>query len=319
MASGAGMTVSDFMVKLADKLKEERHIADSTANQYLQTLYKLNDSKPFNNLAWAKKYDEVQKIIDTYAESTRGNQYMVLTSALSPFNDKATYKKAYEYWRDKMMEARKERDALPKHIKSEKEDESWLTWEEVQKKKSELSEDISSFAGTKHITALQFLKLLQFVVLSLYTDIPPRRNEYTEMYVVKKWNKDMDTTKNYYDLSTHKFIFNKYKTAKTYGQQIVDVPDSLQSTLSVYLKFHPLAKSKAKEFKLLVKPDGSNLNETNSITRILNKLFKRKVGSSLLRHIYLSHKFGDVNKEMEETAESMSHSVAEQKNYIRYD
>jgi integrase len=316
--SGA-MKVSEFMLQLAKKLMDERKIAESTSTQYLQTLHKLNGGKPFNNLAWAKKFEAVQAIIDGYAPSTQGNQYMVLSSALSLFNDKATYKGAYNHWRDKMMEARKEKNAEPIHEKNEKQEENWLTWEEVSKKKSALKEDISSFLSNKVLTTGQFDKLLQFVILSLYSDVAPRRNQdYLDMYVVKKLGKDVDATKNYYDLSTHKFIFNKYKTAKTYGQQEVAVPDELQTVLGEFLKHHPLAKGKTKEFKLLVKADGSNLNTVNAITRCLNRIFGKKVGSSMLRHSYLSSKYGDATKEMEDDAEAMGHSTSVQKEYIKH-
>jgi hypothetical protein len=127
--------VNEFMKNLGERLKEERKLADTTVTQYLQTLFKLNNSKPFKNLAWTKKFEDVQKIIDSYAKSTQGNQYMVLTSALSLFNDKTAYKRPYNYWRDKMMEARKERDSMPENTKTEKQEENWLTWEEVSKKK----------------------------------------------------------------------------------------------------------------------------------------------------------------------------------------
>jgi hypothetical protein len=32
----------------------------------------------------------------------------------------------------------------------------------------------------------------------------------------------------------------------------------------------------------------------------------------MLRHIYITHKYGDTKKEMEKDAEAMGHSVAEQ-------
>lgn len=318
------MKVSEFMLQLAKMLMEERKIAESTATQYLQTLYKLNDDKPFKNLAWTKKYDAVQSIIDEYAPSTQGNQYMVLASALSPFQGKATYKAPYNYWRDKMMEARKARDDVPIHEKTETQEENWLDWEEVNKKKLALKEDVSSFLSNKHITATQFDKLQQYLVLSLYTDVAPRRNQdYLDMFVVKKWNEDMPHDKNYYDLATHQFIFNKYKTSKAYGQQKEAVPNTeqepLQQVLSAYLKHHPLAKGKNKEYRLLVKYDGSNMNSQNVITRILNRVFGKKIGSSMLRHSYLSSKYKDTTAEMEKDATAMGHSVAVQSQYIKND
>ena len=318
------MNITEFMIALAKQLQEDRKIAESTATQYLQTLYKLNGSKSFTNLAWTKKYETVQAIIDSYADSTKGNQYMVLSSALSTTNAKTGYKAVIEHWKGKMLDARKDRDALPIHEKSEKQEKNWLSWAEINQKKTQLQKEILPLSSAKRITQSQFDILQQYLVLSLFTDIPPRRNQdYLEMYVIKKLPKMYDTDKNYYDMATHRFIFNKYKTAKTYKEQVENVPVELQQSISLYLKFHPLNKGKINEFKLLVKYDGSPLNTVNSITRILNKVFDgKKVGTSMLRHIFLSEKYGKEMKELDETrktdAEAMGHSVSQATEYIKY-
>lgn len=313
------MRTTEFMLNLAQRLIKEKQIAESTATQYLQTLWSINGKKPFNNLAWTKNIEEVQKVIDTYAKSTQGSIYIVLASVLSLFADKSTYKKTYNHWNTKMLDARKEADAAPKNEKSEKQADNWISWSDIQKKASELKTDISQFLSNKTLTAAQFDKLLNYVVLSLYTDIPPRRNaDYLYMYVVKKLPKEIETNKNYYDLSTHKFVFYVYKTAKTYNKQEIDVPESLQTTLATYLKYHPLAKSTKNAYKLLVKYDGTPITTVNAITRILNRVFDgKKVGSSMLRHIYLSSKYGDTLQEMKEDSAEMGHSTNQQKDYIK--
>lgn len=312
----SAMKVSDFMLQLQKRLIDERKVSESTTIQYLQTLFKLNGSKPFNNLAWTRKYDTVQAEIDKYATSTQNSQYMVLSSVLFLFNDKSTYKAAYNHWRAKMQQAMKERNAEDPHEKSEKQEESWMTWDDVEKKKSDLREDLSSFVSNKHISPGQYDKLQQYVVLSIYTDIQPRRNQdYLDMFVVKKLGKEYDKSHNYYDLATHRFVFNKYKTAKKYGEQVEQVPEPLQNALGLLIRHHPLAKQK--EFKLLVKPDGSPLNTVNSITRILNRVFGKKIGASMLRHIYLSSKYGTVVKEMEKDGMAMAHSRDLQNQYIK--
>ena len=56
--------------------------------------------------------------------------------------------------------------------------------------------------------------------------------------------------------------------------------------------------------------DGSEFDKVNCITRILNKIFNMKIGSSMLRHIYDTSKYGDVMQEMKEDAKNMSHSVS---------
>ena len=315
------MRSTDFMLNLSQQLIKDRNIAESTATQYLQTLWSLNGKKPFNNLAFTKNTEEVQKIIDTYAKSTQASIYIVLASVLSLFANKATYKKAYTHWNTKMLDARKEANEQPKNEKTEKQADNWITWEDVQKKAIELSTELSQFVSNKTITTAQYDKLLSYVVLSLYCDIAPRRNaDYLYMYVVKKLpkEKDLEKDKNYYDLSTQKFVFFVYKTAKTYNKQEVDVPESLQKTLATFLKFHPLAKGAKSNYKLLVKHDGSPINTVNAITRILNKVFDgKKIGSSMLRHIYLSSKYGDTIKEMQEDSAEMGHSTNQQKDYIK--
>ena len=158
-------------------------------------------------------------------------------------------------------------------------------------------------------------------MLSLYTQIPPRRNaDYADMYVVGKWSDKLDKNKNYYDVATNTFIFNKYKTAKKYGEQRVSLADApeLVNAIGMYLKHHPLHKgkiTKSTEFRFLAYEDGSPLSAVNAITRILNKTLGRKVGSSMLRHIYLSNKY-DI-KDMKETAEEMGHSVNEALKYAK--
>ena len=49
------------------------------------------------------------------------------------------------------------------------------------------------------------------------------------------------------------------------------------------------------------------------------KFFKlgRKLGSSLLRHSYLSHKYAAVNKEKKKDAEVMMHSLETQSEYVK--
>jgi hypothetical protein len=65
----------------------------------------------------------------------------------------------------------------------------------------------------------------------------------------------------------------------------------------------------------------------NSLTRRLYKIFGRKIGSSMLRKLYLTDKYGDKMKqveeileEMKEDASAMGNSVATiQTNYIKKD
>ena len=311
--------ITPFMLTLTESLKNDKELAETTVYLYLRILYMLNGDKSFKNLAFLKNFDIVQNKINELAESTAKTYYAAITSVLSLFKDKAAYKKTHAHWHDKMMAAAKADREKDTTEKSEMEEKNWIEWSDVLKTKEVLQKKVSEFINNKLITAQQYDLILQLVVLSLYSDIPPRRNQdYQQMYVVKKWNEKEPTDRNYLDYDGKQFIFNVYKTAKSHGQQKVNIPDDLFKVIMIYLKHHPIhkgAKKFAPSFVFLVSADGSALTAVNAITRVLNRVFNKKVAASMLRHIYLSNKY-DV-KEMKKDADAMGHTMSEQRSYLK--
>jgi integrase len=312
--------MADFLATLSKALVSDRGVSESTANLYLRTLLMLNDKKPFTTLAFLKKRDAIASKLETYADSTKKGILAAIVSILSLFKDKATYKSIYKHFYDLMMAKSKEvkeAESARAGEKSEKQQKNWSSWEEVKKTEEELYKEAAELMNKKHLTAPEAEKLLQCVVLSLYTKIQPRRNQdYLNMLVVKKWSEDMSADHNYLDLTGNQFVFNKYKTAKKYGVQKIAIPSDLLDILVPYLKHNPLWKeSKGKvAVPFLVSPGGVPITALNGITRILNKIFGKKIGSSMLRHIFLSDKYSALKDDMAEDAAAMGHSVAEQQN-----
>lgn len=319
------MNSNEYMLQLHKRLLEKtygtppRNVGETTASAYIKTLYNLNDKKPFKNLAFLKKTEEIMKKIGEYAESTQKTLISTIASCLSLDKDKSGYKTVYKFYYDKMMEKAKVAKEADTSDKTNKQEKNWIEWEEVQKKYNDMTADI---AKQKKPTAEHLLPL---VVLGLYVEIPPRRNQdYLQMVVVKATKKtkidEFPKDKNYLTITARgtplEFIFNKYKTSKTYGTQKVAIPETLSAVIKKYLKVHSsLVKDKsATSFPFLVS-GGEVITADNSITRILNKIFGKNVGSSMLRHIYLSSKY-DINS-MKSDAEAMAHSVLQQKDYLK--
>ena len=79
-----------------------------------------------------------------------------------------------------------------------------------------------------------------------------------------------------------------------------------------YLKHHP-QKSKLKNKKhdvhFLVWMDGEPINKSGDITEILNKIFGRNIGSSMLRNIYLSSKYSGMMNDLKKDTADMGTSV----------
>jgi integrase len=296
---------------------QEKGLSESSIRLYIRNLQKLSGDNPIKSLTFLKDVEEIEKKLSGYKPNTIRNYVISIVSVLGLDKDKRGKKKLYDTYASQLIQSNKTlREEAEKNEKSETQKENWLSWDEIEQKWNELKGKVEVFKSSKSITAGQYSQLLDFVVLSLYVLVPPRRNDYQQMMIVGKT--PSDTSTNYVDLERKQFVFNKFKTAKREGQVVIPIPDALQSVLQIYLRFHPLYKNGKEPVAFLVGADGRPLTATNSITRILNRVFGKRVGSSLLRHSYLSSKYKDVRQEMKKDSEAMSHSVeTQQTQYVK--
>lgn len=298
---------TDFTQELVLSLKN-KGLASSSVELYIRNLEKLNGNKPLKNLNFLKKVDKVLDYIKDYAESTKRSFIIAICSVLNLDTPTKAKKKLYDTYFEMMVNKNKEINAeYAKNEKSEKEKKKWISWEEVMNIWKTLEKD----------SLKSYDSLLQFVVLSLYVLIPPRRNDYQDMYIIKGMPQNEED--NYLDVNKWEFVFNRFKTFKKEGKVVIPVPSELRSILEIYLKNHPLYKGKKGVFPFLVDSEGKPISKVNGITRLLAKSLGVGVGSSMLRHIFISHKFADSNKESAKIAGEMSHSVGTQQGvYLKH-
>lgn len=295
--------VTAYEKKLLDKFNE-KNLSDKTIMSYMKMLRILNDNAPVKSLVFLNNKEKVLSAMQKYQANTQRNFYIAICSSTKSMDKMKIHKMYYEDLNNSNKSIKEEEE---KGLKTEKQEKNWIEWDEVLAIREELKNKVSSIKSKK-LTETQYSELLKYVVLSLYTWIAPRRNtDFTEMYIVKKVP---NTERNYYETDTQKFHFNKFKTAKTDGPVTVDVPVELQQVLKQYMKYYP--KKELEDKPLLISYKGTILNNTNSITRILNSVFKKNISSTMLRHSYLSSKYGNLKEEMEKDAHAMSHSVSTQ-------
>lgn len=294
--------------KMKEKL-EEKGLSPTSIKQYMNTLKNLNDKNEIKNLKFLSKPDVILEKIKDYKITTQRNILISIVSVLKNLGQDDLYKKYYEI----MINLTKKINEMPTEDKSEAQKKNWLSWSEVEEKFNELKSNIKL---SKKVTEQQYNNLLDLVILSLYTLIPPRRNgDYLYMIVTNN-STISDTNKNYLDLKKKQFIFNVYKTSKKDGQLIINIPTELFDIIKKYIKIHPF---KENNVPFLVSYDGKPFTSINSITRRLNKIFGKNIGASMLRHIYLSSKYGSIVTEQAEDAKLMSHTLSTQKDYIKND
>ena len=289
--------------KIFDNLKNKQ-ISQSSLNLYLKNLKRLNDGEEIKNFNFLKNVNTITEKIKDYKPNTRRTYLISIVSLLKQEPKFATlYDKYYKL----LMEYNKE--LKTNNDKSETQKENWITQNDVINKQKELMGVIPELK--KKITTSQFNKLLDLLVLSLYTLQAPRRNlDYLNMNVINKYNPELSTDNNYLDLSSGVFIFRNFKTKKTYLDQVIKISDDLMDIIKIYLKYHPLKKEMKGKFNvpLLVDIEGNKFNNSNEITRLLNKVFDKKIGSSMLRNIYLTSKYSNNLKNLKEDANAMGTS-----------
>jgi len=310
-----------FKNELIAKMRA-KNLADSSIGMYIRNLEKLNNDMPLKNLKFLQNPAEIMKKLENYKENTKRGYIISICSSLSTDLTTKAKKKLYDEYFKIMIDKNKQlKDETAENKKTETQAQNWIDWDEVKEKYEQLKEKVAELAGKKELNPTQYNTLLSYMILSLYYHNPPRRNQdYQKMAIVKSELPDLSM--NYLDYDKREFIFNIFKTAKKEGQQRQPIAPELFDIVNLYLKHHPILKGKKPSkvpVPFLVYYNGGQLDKVNSITRILNKIFGKAVGSSMLRHSFLSGKYGEVLKSQKEDSAAMGHSLSQQKEYIKMD
>ena len=309
------------MEDIIDKALSNRQLSEQSLNLYKRNLTKLNKNKPIKNFNFLKNKEEILGIIKDLKPTT---QRSYIISVCSVLRDNAKYKKLYLEYFELLKQSNN--DLKVNTDKSESQKENWISSEEIDNIYETKKKDILDKIGNKRkIDTSLFDELTNFLILSLYTLIQPRRNK--DYALMKLSHNKEDDNFNYVtmDKKTKKamFILNKYKTDKKYHSVEIDIPNTLKEILILYLKFHPHRNQLQEpnyDFHLLVDKQGEPFKNSTEITKRLNKIFDKKISSSLLRNIYLTGKYSGVMEELQKDTKAMATSVSTaMNNYIKQD
>lgn len=303
--------------KLYEFLKS-KPITDSSLKLYLNNLRRLNGGEFPQNFKFLKDSEKILNDLEKYKPNTR-RSYLI--SIITTLKHDPKQKKLYDKYYIHLDKYNKE--GAVNNDKSETQKKNWIDQAEVREIYDKITEEVKPLLEQKKLSPSEYEKVLRYTILSLYILQKPRRNaDYQKCLVVKKLP-EMDKEFNYLDLNTKKFYFNNYKTKGTYQTQQIPINDELMVVINSYLKFHPKKndfKKKSSIIPFLVDLNGNAFTNTNAITRILNKIFGKKIGVSMLRNIFLTDKFGTELKELKDTAEEMgTSSNTIQNQYVKLD
>jgi len=288
---------------LTEIIKSKReHLSDSSIKTYCSILRSLYKKIFGTGDIDIKKFDETDKIID-FLKELPANKRKTILSALVVITDKKPY-------RDLMMDdIQTYKTEINKQETTPEQKENWIDTDELNNVLDLHKKEADLLYKKSNLKPADLQEIQNYIILCLLSGkyIAPRRSmDYVNLKI-----KNVDKSKDNY-IEKNKIIFNTYKTAKTYGQQIIDIPKSLQPILKKWIAINPT------DWLLF---DTNNNKLTNvKMTQRLNKIFGKKSSVNQLRHTYLTDKYAPLmqaQKEMSKDMTEMGSSMIQAPTYVK--
>lgn len=289
---------------LKEYIKDKRaSLSDSSLTTYTSILRSLYKKIYGDEEIEYSKFNNADKILD-HLKTLPPNKRKTILSALVIITDNKKY-------RDLMLEdVRDYNKEISKQEKTPQQEANWVTQKEVETMYNSLKKNANMIYKKENVTNNDLQVIQNFIILALFNLIAPRRSKDYVDFKIKNVNKQTD---NYMDKG--KFVFNSYKTSKTYGQQEVPIPRELTTIINKWAKINPT------DYLLF----DSNMNPLTAVklNQRLNRIFDgKKIGVNSMRHAFLTDKYGDEiqkKQEMNDTMTDMGSSLSQLTTYVKKD
>jgi integrase len=253
-----------------------------------------------------KNFSKTEPILEWLEKKTYGSRKTYLAALVCVVPDEPKYKA-------KMLDDIKiYNEEVNKSEMTDKLENSAITDEEIEKIRGELKHNAELLLKRKSYNVADYMEIQNYIIFSLYVGhiVPRRALDYIEMKY-QNFNKETD---NYIDLKKKQLVFNKFKTAKYKGTQMLEIPPALFKILSKWISIIP------KEIDHLL--FNSKLEPLNGVVlnQRLNAIFGGKKAVNSLRHYYLTSKYKNVmieKEKMNADLVAMGSSKKEENVYVK--
>ena len=291
--------MNDFKQEVISLIKHKRpNLTDNSIKTYLSLISTLMRKLKYKNIDDINNNeDDVLEYIESI-KSTQSKKTILSSIYIITEND---------IFRKKMIELCNETNNKYKEQKlSDSRKHIDMTIQDIHKRHNELEQMLKYDENIEN-----YVNFLISSLMSGVTDgIAPRRLEWCDVKT-----KDYDVVEdNYIDLKKKKVFFNKYKTAKVYGQQVVKIPSNIMKVINKFLKINTsgylLCSNKLKKMN------------NSQLSKRLQEIYGEDIGVDMLRSIFLSDMYKDIPQleHMEDVASQMGHNFQSAINfYVKKD
>jgi hypothetical protein len=286
------------MSSLADVLRKNKpQLSASSIKTYVSLINMIYNKLENSGSPTAEYFQQNwKKVIDNLQDVNYQRRKTILAGLIALCGSNAACSTSYRQLM--MKDIHQYTSEEKKQEMSPRQKENWITQDEVKERWRELQNDTKHLLKKQTLTSPEKQRLMDFVILSLYVMIEPRRILDYISFKTKNINPGED---NYMKGLT--FIFQRYKTAKTYGKQVIKIPIGLNRLIRRWTEL-------SGNDHLLFSDRNLPLNQSQLTTR-LNKIFHgRNISVNILRSSYLSELYSQIPKlqELEQHATNMAHS-----------
>ena len=307
------------------------HLKANTIRAYTISLTKIHTyiktSVDIQNLKWLLKRKKIATFLTNLDKlTTRKNHITAILVALRTENGKK-YKEEVKYYSKLIAEVSNEyNEFLKKQTLTPQQSKNWVSMKELKDATTKLGSKAKMVLLNANRTPKDTFLYQDYLVATLYTELPPLRLDYADMYVINEEDiteEGLDQNKNYVIVynsqnpikdTSYEFILHQYKTVSSYGKKIIPVPKKVGVIITKWLKLNQSGY-------FLINNKNLPLS-SNSLSKLINKVFastERSVGASLIRHIYLTERYDANQEQMITDANDLLHSVAiQQKTYVKH-
>jgi hypothetical protein len=279
------------------------NLSEGSLKTYTSILKNLH-KKVFENKEIEKSdFDEFRRILD-YLKDVPVNKRKTILSALVVLTEKDEYRNVMS------EDVNAYNEEIQKQEKSETQQNNWITTDEIKAVFDVVENDAKILFKKTNKTDADMVQIQDYIILSLLGGvfIPPRRSlDYCAMKI-KNVNRDED---NYID--KNKFVFNRYKTAKTYGKQELAIPQQLKNILNRWIAIN--------DGDYLLRDKNSNPMNSVKLNQYMNRIFGgKKIAINAMRHSYLTDKYKETsenNKRLSSDMTDMGSSISMSDTYIK--
>jgi integrase len=299
------------MEGLKDYIRSKRKLSEGSITTYyylLKSVWKnVYGDKPIH-------YDNFNS--DEIYDYVKEHRPKTTIAALCVVTENPRMKKLME------EEVQKEKVKQLKQEKTEKQEENWLSADEIRTKFDELKKKVPSWYKTGDYQDIQ-----QYILLAVAGGlfVNPRRSKDWFDFKIR----DIDYEKDNYMVrdkvlmkgnelefdpkgkKENVFVFNSYKGSDAKGQQLIIIPKELMKILKKWIESNPTPY-------LFYDKNNSPLTAVK-INQRFEKMFGKQASVNHLRHTHLTDKFGSVNeiiKDVKQTMKQMGSGIGQFEVYV---